>query len=674
MRVLMQFTRTGDTYAATYWAEGREEPIRLEGLALGEAAEVEIDGRRHRLGGLVEHLLFPRLADYEVNGEDWRGLLDGREQVEIGRHLFRETLGRLPEPERRRILGQEGVALHLLCADELIPRLPWSLLAEAVYGTYLSQRVLTPVLSGRTLEGDGLGLEGVFRDVELPPNPRLLLVTPEPAGVSPTEADHHVRELEHRLGGLDRWLVLGKNLRRVRSWAEFVGALQGELAPHLVYFYGHGEADGRQGRLVFQDGEGRRLDQPIAEFARRLGELATPPLVAYVNCCQGDAAGMLGAGRQLEARIPAVLTNRTVADIPAAQAQGRLFWEQIIGGIAPHQALQRVYAATGGPELTVEQVCWMTPVLHGHYREWSAHPPQPVSRQVHDPHWNLKVDRTLQYPIISDLTRKMVRFGKPKAQSFVWYGREGEGVDIFRERLDRELFDLSLPDGRTELSDTAFRTLRPEWPATLARKGEDFRDMVLNAFGVSDLAAIPRRIAEWAREEEQPTALVYLAHEPVRIRESYTSRAMIEESINPQTLRAYLEWWDSLLADPKLGLLEAGQHLLIGLPFISGNPPALLAWMQSKAARLDQLALSHLGVRVLKELEEVARQDLLHFLQEHNILLPPERREYMLDAILKETQGHYEQTIKALQEWIDKIWDIPLPKDDDDFDPTTIKF
>ena len=100
--------------------------------------------------------------------------------------------------------------------------------------------------------------------------------------------------------------------------------------------------------------------------------------LVYVNCCQGDAGGFLGVGMQLADFVPAVMTNRTVAMVSAAQAQALAFWENVLlKGIAPHKAVTRLYRGMEDLNLSAVDVRWMTPVLHCGYDTWRANPPEP---------------------------------------------------------------------------------------------------------------------------------------------------------------------------------------------------------------------------------------------------------------------------------------------------------
>lgn len=57
-------------------------------------------------------------------------------------------------------------------------------------------------------------------------------------------------------------------------------------------------------------------------------------------------------------------------------------------------------------------------------------------------------------------------------------------------------------------------------------------------------------------------------------------------------------------------------------------------------------------------MERIARRDLLDFIRTHNIGLPLDRRNQVLDRIIEKTEGRYEQTIDELRNLIDLAWDV----------------
>ncbi|VFM98667.1 MAG: hypothetical protein BECKG1743D_GA0114223_102872 [Candidatus Kentron sp. G] len=605
---------------------------RLEALRLGEAAEVAIGGKGHALGALVRRLLA---------FEEGERVLDDRGQLEIGRYLYAETIARLPWGELRKLRETRAVILHIGSPDEHITRLPWVLLARGQ--ELLCNCGWSVLLSGRPFaEADDNGeyrLQPPPEMVELPPSPRLLVIAPQPKDAPPTEASAHLDRLQALLREGDRRLIWGQNLRRADGWEEFVTVLPA-FAPHLVYFYGHGAGSEQRADLLFQDNEGRRLDVPMVDFAQCINGLESPPRLVYVNCCQGDAAGLLGAGRQINA--PAVLTNRTVAAIPAAisitQTQAMAVWESIIlKGEAPHTALQQVYLRTAELKLSRADVRWMTPVLYGDYREWRANPAPPAKRYVKDPDWHLKVDRIGQFATVSHLAREMLRNQRPRCLFFIWYGKAGEGIELFHERLEKDL-EGDLPD-RAELY-----TVRPAWPEALTDPEIAFREVVTEAFDVADVTQVPGRIRERTQGESGRRTLTYVSHLPMETGR-YESREMLEGTINPTTLGDYFDWCDRVYEEQ----LETGQHVLVGISFLVKDPPRFRAWIERE---LERLELRNSVVKPLDEMERLAEGDLRDFMDLHNIPIPAERRNRIIKAILAKTKGHYELTIAQLEDWL----------------------
>jgi hypothetical protein len=363
--------------------------------------------------------------------------------------------------------------------------------------------------------------------------------------------------------------------------------------------------------------------------------------LAYINCCLGDAGGFLGAGRQLGACVPAVVTNRTIAMIGAARAQALEFWEQVLlKGLAPHQAIQRLYRGLTDLGLSVADARWLTPALHCGYDVWRANPPQPLSRLDHDPHWDVKVDRVTQFNAVAQGVRDMLFERKPRSLAFVWYGQPGQGVDIFHQRLTVEFHE--------KLTATVVHEARPEWPLELANARRSFADMLTEAFEVRRLDDIPARIRARSQGEFGRQTLVYVRHQPV------TS----PQVLNLRTLKCYLDWWNAEF----MPLFDQTQvFFVLGVSFVVNNPPKLHHRLTTQG--FDALFLDHTVVFVLDAMERVAKRDLLAFLHTHNIRLPEHDRDRRLDHILEKTGGHYEQTVAELRRLAEQPYDFSA-KDD----------
>jgi len=170
------------------------------------------------------------------------------------------------------------------------------------------------------------------------------------------------------------------------TWEDFVRLIK-EFKPQLVYYYGHGEGDGKKTRLIFAQGKNRnRTAIPVTDFALCLRNMAKPPLLVYVNCCLGDAGSFLGAGMQLGDFILAVITNRAIVYISAAQSQAIALWKNILlRAVPPHQAVATLYARMTDQNLSSADIPLDNPVFHCHYSQWKAKPRTPPDRLTDDP-------------------------------------------------------------------------------------------------------------------------------------------------------------------------------------------------------------------------------------------------------------------------------------------------
>ena len=293
----------------------------------------------------------------------------------------------------------------------------------------------------------------------------------------------------------------------------------------------------------------------------------------------------------------------------------------------------------------------MTPVLHGDYRDWRSEAAGATgarSARDHDPNWHLKIDRVSQYHTVAGEVRQMVRQGRPRCHAYVWYGRNGEGMDLFHKRLNVEL--------RDDLDNTRLVERTPEWPDDLADAGRSFEDMLCQAFAVDELEAIPATIRHLAGGGYGSRVLVYLRHRPV----------LGKCLINPQAIGRYLKWLDHQL--PRL--LDEGQFLLLGVSFEVAKPAGFRQAVLNKG--LEELRLDETVFQLLDELERLALSDLLRFVKTHRIHRAGRLDRDRLQALLNKTGGNYEQTVEELRLLMDQVWyetaEQASPVDDDEDD------
>ncbi len=591
----------------------------LPNLELSPESEIKIKGELYQLGALVQALI-------QFNREDLEIAFDERGQLSIGQHLYSELFNKSNYAELQYTENEPNIEVRIVAKDEFIARLPWAVMANK--GIFLSAIGWSVAISTKI----------DLIDCELPPSPRILVVAPEPIGVEQTNAEAHIENIIKRLSEIDKRLSLNTNVKVADTWEEYV-RLANVFDPHVVYYYGHGEGDSYSSRLVFATGkDSKRRDIPGADFALVLRKMKIPPLIVYVNCCLGDAGGVLGVGMQLENFIPAVITNRTKTFIDVAQSQAMAVWESIlIDGIEPHKAISEVYSRLIEIDLTLADSRWITPVIYCHYDSWRTNLPRKAvpTQQLSDPHWHLRIDRVSQFSTIATLTRQMLRDRKPRSLIFVWYGEDGQGLEHFHDRLNVEL--------QVDLSSTVIYPVLPDWPSELYNLDRSFRDVLTEAFEVNYLEDIPARIRSETYGHSGVQTLVYVRHQPVNS----------PRLINPRTLREYFLWWDCEFAP----LLKDTQfYLLLGISIVVKNPPKFRK-LTLEDERLDEVDLENTVFRLLDEMEKVARRDLLIFLRANDIRLPPNRRDQMIDRILEKTGGKYEKTVEELRNLVEQAWD-----------------
>ena len=577
------------------------------------------------------------------SNQDWiNAYLDERGQVEVGHYLYQQIFGKVSPYE----LAEDGagVEVRIITKDENIARLPWVLLAHE--GVFLSTMGWSVSLSADIQTAD----------YELPPRPKILAVVPQPKTLEATGAEEHLQDIRELLTAAD--LVYGDDscfriVSDLPSFYEELAALQ----PDILYYYGHGIGDQHATRLLFADQKGRTVETPLPDLAAAFHSLPEHerPKLAYINCCQGDSGGLLGAGRQLLKHIPAVVTNRTTAFMNAARPQALAFWESLLlRGDSPHTALSATRSRLGSLGLTTADIRWMTPVLHCRYERWRANPPilPKDDRSQHDQgNWHLKVDRQVQYSLVSYLIRTMLRTRQVKGYAFLWYGHPEQGLNIFHRRLDVEL--------REELHDTDVYPIFPVWPEEMADPHRSLSEMICKAFEVPTPASIPGRIrTDGCRTAGNPV-LVYICHEPLQTPERF----------HPKYISTYLKWW----ANEFLPLLPESAFALLGFSYATNQPENFYKALTSDL-QPDKLDLGGRGVfEILNELSAVNKEDLHRFLQTHSIHLPSDLRNKVLNDILDCTQGSYLRILEELRNLKNRCYREELEasamKKDSDNDP-----
>lgn len=600
--------------------------LERSGVELGPEAMVNIRGEQVPLARICNAARNP---DYTHTA----ALLDRRGQTAVGEYLWNAVFGDRAAEYWSRLAGI-ATDIRIVTTDERIACLPWNLMGRE--GGHCVLRNVMVALATRTEQAPA----------ELPPLPHLLVIAPQPRDRDGTAGTPHLDELEAMLRSADpRYALGGQRLRVVRSWQEFLDCR--DFKADAVYYYGHGIGDGEAAELWFENEDGLARTVPLADFATALLRFAAPVIV-YVNCCQGDAAGYLGAGFQFGDRVAALVANRATAAVDLARKQGMLFWRRVLlDGADPGQAVREMYLGYLEQGLDSNSVHWMTPVLYRHYSDWQSSPLVKEQRsRMGDPSWHLKVDRVPQASRILYEIDTMFQQGKPRTQAYAWYGKPGHGCELLVKRL-RVDFD-------ERLRDTKIVEFTPEWPL-VAEPGQ-FRTMLLQALAIQRFEDIPAALRREARASSDTRVLAYVRHTTVRG----------QGVINPKSVRQYLDLWNREVAP----YFTVRNFAVIGMAFVVDKPEGFAAAMVKSGPPPDGMALT--GFTLLDELKSLTRQDLVHFLSRHKIEYLPADFDRTLDAILKRTGGAYEATVEELEKAVINLWEsgtIEMPPEDTEHSP-----
>ncbi len=626
-KIFLTLRRRDNSVYGSLTVFNKQQEYALDGLNLHPSARLAYGDQKPTLQDVLGKFLAFDLTRPDL-------LTNERGQLDVGHHLFSETFKVLSGRELRRLRG-ENIDLRVVTDDEHIMRLPWSLIADG--GIFLSTSGWSVSLSAAASD---------CKDYTLPPSPKILVITPKAPNWQETIPDQHVAELEERLSGANHLHKQGRHLRWVTTWEETLNELR-NFQPHIIYYYGHGMGDFNSSELVFTSaiskgdrppGEPQLREKlvPAADFAsaiRRLGD--NTPLLAYINCCLGDAGGLLGVGRQLSEVIPAVVTNCTTAYREAAQKQALAFLKgTLLDGLSPHEAVSSIRANMVDLDLTFRDLRWLTPVLHSRYLKWSFTPPPSASKDERDLQWRHRLNRVHQFSQVLYQTRRLIQGRHQRSLAYVWYGREGQGLQQFYQRIEAEL--------PSDLPDFKVIPIRPSWPIEYYNFSRSVGDMLAQAFGICDLEELPAKIDAISSGGKRQIIL-YLQHPPITP----------EMNFSLGMLRWYLEWLDHNFA----GILPDNVYGLTGFSFMVRKPETF-KWAVLERERLNEIEFENISFHLLEEMKSVERSDLVEFLRSHNIRWPSDRREELLNRIITRTGGSYEGVLEEIKALDELAWDL----------------
>lgn len=597
-------------YETTLYKNGNETG-RTES-ALGEKDTVSIHTDIPDLGSLVNGII-------TYDEHTIRDILEERGQLEVGKYLWDQTFGKImknyPDVNNDKI----EVDISIVTDDEFIIKLPWTLL---YYDHKFISQCNCHIFYSCSREYTG----PVFKLT-----PGILIIAPETHyRGQPVYASGHIQTLKS---------IFGKdNVSVITTLEECTAIKPGEYS--TVYFYGHGVYDGRKTRLLFEHKSNGFEDVTIPDLVRCIKPCE--PKILYINCCYGDAGGALGIGMQFRQFVPAVITNRTKAPVDVSKKYAEAILKEILlNDTPPHKAVQKMYSEFCNNTLTAKDIRWINPVLHRNYSMWLAKR-RKKSVLIHDPHWSKKFDRVAQFGTIRYLTEEMMQYERTKLSVFLWYGIKGQGTGLFHGRISVELMEkfkkYTFKEVKPVWPSVFEKNIDPENPAALIMYKRVFTEMIADAFSVAVLEHVPLKIREWSRGKTGEKVLVVIHHETIR-----------DRRILPGHIKMYISWLDTTLVK----LLDENHFLLAAVSFEVKRPSRFREHMlDTVVARVN---LDRGIVRLLDEMEAVNKNDISDFFHIHNITLPPDLKNRIIDEVLKKTKGSFEQTINELRIRIESL-------------------
>jgi hypothetical protein len=585
-----------DAIGSAYQAGDERGLAAIHGvLARGDRAELEdrlAGGDLDRAGAALFEALFGAEAQ-------WGPVL---------RSAFQQ-----PEPKPQPDPCRDALRVRIQTRDPILQGLPWR----------------AAMWSGRLLIDDGWTFEVcVDRDpterVSLKAPGSILVIAPDFPGMPPIGTEAHVRALADLVESLGPVDPASPRMVVARSLSEVERALRG-MRPDMVYFYGHGDIEDDQLRLLLGD---RRAEPTLMrDFARLLREL--PPRVVFLNGCQTGQAGWHSAGAQLLPEVPVVIANATTAWVESA---GR-FAVQWLGhwqreGLDPVAALHQLNHGA-----TTDGFAWITPVVHTHYVEFTTQKaPLGSSRLAYVPaDWlDREEQRARVFGYISELARSPTR----RVMAAVAYSAPGNHLDrlpaqiLMRveseagERLHMKHIPLRFPEPRSleELGVNLEHSLK----ILLRQDPSAGIEHVLRACAPSLRGgATPMVWLDWGVFGKAPRRQPFLSGKELR-----SWLGFIRDRIAPACP-------DEMRVVATVGL-EADEGLLSEL---RQKIPPLESDPQFRNARFR--------FREIPPLKDVVASEILDYLEHAGC---PEGIAYELaDLVFKARGGRYEDTVELLQ-------------------------
>ena len=572
-------------------------------------------------------------------------------QQAIGEVLF-EALG------GAKVLNEEGGWLEIAVCDtpgpgsagirREIERLPWPFLArpDARGSSFLINDEENPWVV--TLDG---APDLAREEVLFPPEPRILLMIagddPAAAGYDPNrdQAPEHEAELLAALKSCYSADAFDQNVKVAHRWKEVVALLNGGFLPRVIYFYGHGESDGKSSQLLFRAGAGE-LPRVSSTQIRNLIEQVSKgwrPEIFFANCCHGNSAPRFGLGEELSKLVPCLIANRTVSGVEESRLIGLHVLESLArDGTAPDElmtgAVRKVLTNVSGSTVGGR---WGCPVVYTRYSSWIALAPETRSdiRTITAGDFPARVDR--HEPIKHATAAFASRLGAKGVtiDGIAWQAEERQGLINFSRRL-RDVFNEQFTT--TPIREWMVRFQAESYPAAGDDSGElvpHFAKSIYAALaGPGDPLRAPNKavrlsdvISKLTQSVATAGSTVLFSHEPI-------------DAKRQVFLREYWLTWAQIRKEIEKNPRAQALRILLAFPLRVGPTDSIDIAKVMTAS--DVLSLTPLGV-----FESVSREELAAHLQLFTAFynMRDDQVDSVAASIHGRTNGIFDQTHIALK-------------------------
>lgn len=604
------------------------------------------DGRSCTLGDVIDK--YAEATDFF----DVQEFFTVDAQQAIGEVLF-EALG------GAKVLNDEGgwLEIAVCCKDGAggadvrreLERLPWPFLArpDARGSSFLINDEENPWVV--TLDG---APDIVREEVLFPPEPRILLMI---AGDDPTapgydkdrdQAPAHEEELLAALKSCYSATAFDQNVKVAHRWKDVIGLLDAGFSPHVLYFYGHGESDGKSSQLLFRANPGELPRVSPTQIRRLLDEQVARgwrPTIFFANCCHGNSAPRFGLGEELSALVPCLIANRTVAGVEESRLIGQHILECLArDGTAPDallaDAVRKVLTNVSGSTVGGR---WGCPVVYTRYASWIALSPEKRSdiRPVTAGDFPARVDR--HEPVKHATTAFASRLGGKgiTIDGIAWQAEERQGLINFSRRL-RDVFNEQFTT--TPIREWMVRFQAESYPAAADDSGELVphfaKSIYLALAGPGDPRAPNKAVNlnDVVRKLTQSVATagstVLFSHEPI-------------DAKRQVFLREYWLTWAQIRKEIEKNARAQALRILLAFPVRVG-PTDSIKIEEVLAPPSEFLSLTPLGV-----FESVSRDELAKHLSDFTAFY--NMRDDQVDRVATDiharTNGVFDQTHIALK-------------------------